>query len=280
MILQSFIDRAQHDERPLLLSVYTELGTVIAGLCEKHPQALLPEEARGAIELVISSLSPHFTSDANSRKVGTDIAGAAPQANKPNLFETRADLAKLSSDVLFWKALRNGDRDKMCCLQLAKLVDILANGVAALDLEDYDSLIGRKEIFEKLSSTLSKCVDRTLTTDAVRPLSDEEIERHFRGSDESDNLTRTSNAAVDLIRDGKLDDAEQISRRLIVRFPDVPDGWDRLGMVYQAKGDNRRAAECYRNWIDLIRADPDGYEPDYDAELQRLVDELDPPAAT
>src|SRR5271170_3058232 len=47
--------------------------------------------------------------------------------------------------------------------------------------------------------------------------------------DEEDELTIASNAAVDLVRAGKLDEAEQAARDLLVRFPEVHDGYDRLG---------------------------------------------------
>ena len=42
--------------------------------------------------------------------------------------------------------------------------------------------------------------------------------------DTEDELTTASNAAVDLIHDGKLDEAEQVARDLLERFPDVHDG--------------------------------------------------------
>jgi hypothetical protein len=47
-------------------------------------------------------------------------------------------------------------------------------------------------------------------------------------------LAEASNAAVKLVRAGKLDEAEQAARDLLVRFPEVHDGYDRLGMVYEA----------------------------------------------
>jgi tetratricopeptide (TPR) repeat protein len=59
-------------------------------------------------------------------------------------------------------------------------------------------------------------------------------------------LAEASNAAVDLVRAGKLDEAEQAARDLLVRFPEVHDGYDRLGMVYEARGDNMQAAHYYR----------------------------------
>jgi len=102
----------------------------------------------------------------------------------------------------------------------------------------------------------------------------------FPAYDNEDELTIASNAAVDLIDAGKLDEAERAARDLLVRFPEVHDGWDRLGMVYEARGDNRQAAECYRKVVDFIRAHPEQYEPGYDAVFQGYVDELDPPAAS
>jgi tetratricopeptide (TPR) repeat protein len=94
--------------------------------------------------------------------------------------------------------------------------------------------------------------------------------------DTEDELTTASNAAVDLIHDGKLDEAEQVARDLLERFPDVHDGWDRLGMVHQARGDHQKAADCYRKVIDFIRAHPDSYDTDFEAVFHKLVDQLDP----
>src|SRR6266853_5356588 len=81
---------------------------------------------------------------------------------------------------------------------------------------------------------------------------------------DEDELTIASNAAAELVRAGKLDEAEQAARDLLVRFPDVHDGYDRLGMVYEARGDNRQAADCYRKVIAFIREHPDDYDPGFD----------------
>jgi hypothetical protein len=51
-------------------------------------------------------------------------------------------------------------------------------------------------------------------------------------------------------------------------------------MVYEARGDHQKAADCYRKVIDVIRAHPDDYDPDFEAIFHRLVDRLNPPAAT
>jgi tetratricopeptide (TPR) repeat protein len=97
--------------------------------------------------------------------------------------------------------------------------------------------------------------------------------------DADDDLTNLSNATVDLVHAGKLDEAEQLAHDLLERFPDVPDGYDRLGMIYEARGDHQKAADCYRKVIDFIRAHPEDYDPDYEATFRNLVNRLDPSAA-
>ena len=58
----------------------------------------------------------------------------------------------------------------------------------------------------------------------------------------------------------------------LVRFPDVHDGWDRLGMVHEARGDSRQAADCYRKVIDFIRQHPDDYDAGMPEQFAKLVD--------
>jgi hypothetical protein len=53
-------------------------------------------------------------------------------------------------------------------------------------------------------------------------------------------------------------------RDLLLLFSDVHDGYDRLGMVYEARGENRQAADCYRKVIAFIREHPDDYEPGFE----------------
>ncbi len=102
----------------------------------------------------------------------------------------------------------------------------------------------------------------------------------FQEQDERDELTEASNAVVDLARAGNLDAAEQGARDLLARFPDVHDGYDRLGMVCEARGDHRQAADCYRKAIDVIRSHPDAYDPAFEAVYQKLIDRLEPKADT
>jgi tetratricopeptide (TPR) repeat protein len=97
--------------------------------------------------------------------------------------------------------------------------------------------------------------------------------------DNDDELIEASNGVVDLIHAGKLDEAERAAHDLLERFPHVHDGYDRLGMVYEARGDNRKAAEYYRKVIAFARERPDLYDAEFEAVFQEMVDKLDPPGA-
>jgi tetratricopeptide (TPR) repeat protein len=92
---------------------------------------------------------------------------------------------------------------------------------------------------------------------------------------ERDELTEASNAVVDMVQAGNLDAAEQAAHDLLARFPDVHDGYDRLGMVCEARGDHRQAADYYRKAINVIRSHPDNYDPGFEAVFQRLIDRLE-----
>lgn len=81
-----------------------------------------------------------------------------------------------------------------------------------------------------------------------------------------------------LVRSGRLDEAEQAARDLLVRFPEVHDGYDRLGMVYEARGEIQKAADSYRKVIEFIREQPENYDPGFEDAFVKLVDRLDPPA--
>jgi len=51
-------------------------------------------------------------------------------------------------------------------------------------------------------------------------------------------------------------------------------------MVYEARGENRQAADCYRKVIAFIREHPDDHEPGFEDVFIKLVNRLDPPTAT
>jgi tetratricopeptide (TPR) repeat protein len=104
---------------------------------------------------------------------------------------------------------------------------------------------------------------------AAEQAEDEELEAW------SDALDAASEAVLDLLEASQLDQAEVAAHELIESFPEVHDGYDLLGMVYEAREEPKKAADCYRRVIEFMQADPS----DYDAELtslQALIEELDP----
>ena len=96
---------------------------------------------------------------------------------------------------------------------------------------------------------------------------------------DDDALTAASNAVLDLVRAGQLDEAEAAARRLLEQFPDVHDGWDRLGRVHEARGENAQAADCYRKVVAFLEQNPDYSEPAFKDAFVERVAKLDPPAA-
>ena len=72
-------------------------------------------------------------------------------------------------------------------------------------------------------------------------------------------LDQLSNSVVDLIKQKNLDEAEAVSRRLLSEYPDQVDGFDRLAMVYEARGDRKKAAQYYRKAAEFARSNP-GFE--------------------
>jgi len=92
---------------------------------------------------------------------------------------------------------------------------------------------------------------------------------------QAQELDAVSNAVVDLIHAGRLDEAEQAARRLLEDYPEVPDGHERLGMIYEARGERARAAESYREVLQLIQAaEPGSFDPSYERFLREKLAKL------
>ena len=98
--------------------------------------------------------------------------------------------------------------------------------------------------------------------------------------EEDEELIKASNAALDLVEAGRFEEAETAARDLIARYPETHDGWDRLGMMHEAKGENKAAADCYRKALEINRAHSELYDPEFANVFVELIDKLDPSAAT
>jgi tetratricopeptide (TPR) repeat protein len=92
---------------------------------------------------------------------------------------------------------------------------------------------------------------------------------------EAQALDAASNAVVDLVHAGRLDEAEHAARELLVRYPEVHDGYDRLGMVHEARGQFREAADCYRRVIEFARASPEDYDTAFVDSFNELIAQLE-----
>jgi Flp pilus assembly protein TadD len=162
----------------------------------------------------------------------------------------------------------SGKKYKACCLTTDEAAEreTLAKAQAARDSQAAEKRQSLREVREALIGKLAGADDVV-------------SEAHLQHDDIDDELTTTSNAVLDLIRDGKLDEAEAAARDLLVRYPEVPDGWDRLGMVYEKRGDNRQAADCYRKLIAFVRQHPDDFDAEIVDDYAGRVAKLDPPAA-
>ena len=67
-------------------------------------------------------------------------------------------------------------------------------------------------------------------------------------------LDQLSNSVVDLIKQNKLDEAEAVSRKLLTEYPDQVDGFNRLAMVYEARGEKSMAANYYLKAADFAKS--------------------------
>jgi len=79
-----------------------------------------------------------------------------------------------------------------------------------------------------------------------------------------------------LIKEGKLDTAEAGARALLADYPEQIDSLEYLAEIYEARGENKQAAEYYRQAIALI-GDAQDYDPEFVAFLRSQADRLDPP---
>jgi len=112
---------------------------------------------------------------------------------------------------------------------------------------------------------------------AARPASLEQA--RFGGDDDAgpDRLDELSNGALDMIRAGRLDEAERSCQSLLTEFPDMIDGHMRLGHLYRIRGDAKKAAEHLRQAAAMART-PD-YDPEVALGLDAEADVLDPPSS-
>jgi hypothetical protein len=79
-------------------------------------------------------------------------------------------------------------------------------------------------------------------------------------------LNERADRALELILDGRVDDAEAMAHDLMRDFPREVEGIDLLSMVSELRGHRERAADLLRRAIDIVDV-----HPHHDAETRMLM---------
>ena len=91
---------------------------------------------------------------------------------------------------------------------------------------------------------------------------------------EVEELDSLSNSVIDLINSGDLDRAQKVCYELLERYPDQVDGFDRLAMVYEAKGNKKKALEYYYKVVGFMKSHP-GFDADSISWPQEKINRLE-----
>jgi tetratricopeptide (TPR) repeat protein len=75
-----------------------------------------------------------------------------------------------------------------------------------------------------------------------------------------DDLDRLSNRVVDLIDDGRLEEAEAACQELKEQYPEVIDWIHRTAMLHEARGETPQAIEFYERTLQFMDAYPEDFE--------------------
>ena len=78
---------------------------------------------------------------------------------------------------------------------------------------------------------------------------------------DDDGLDDLSNSVVDLLHEGRVDEAASAAAELLQRFPEVVDGLERTAMVEEARGNLSLAVDFYRKAAHFTQSHT-GYDPE------------------
>ncbi len=92
---------------------------------------------------------------------------------------------------------------------------------------------------------------------------------------DDDDLDELSNRVVDLITAGDLDGAERACDELERRYPEIVDHLERRGLLHEARGQPRRAADYYRRAA-AFQSDQYELDPEFVQDLLERATQLDP----
>ncbi len=75
-----------------------------------------------------------------------------------------------------------------------------------------------------------------------------------------DDIDQLSNSVVDLLDEGRLDEAEAACQELRLQYPETIDWIIRSAMVHEARGHAQQAINHYEQALQFMEAHPDDFE--------------------
>jgi DNA-binding SARP family transcriptional activator len=78
---------------------------------------------------------------------------------------------------------------------------------------------------------------------------------------QEDDFDELTNSVPDLLRAGRIEEAERAATELLERYPETVAGLDRMARVEEAKGNNSVAADYYRQAARFAQTNP-GFDPE------------------
>lgn len=78
--------------------------------------------------------------------------------------------------------------------------------------------------------------------------------------DDLDDLDELSNRVVDLINEGRLEEAETACQELKQQYPEAIDWIQRTAMLHEARGETHKAIEYYERTLRYMDAHPEDFE--------------------
>jgi tetratricopeptide (TPR) repeat protein len=276
-------DRDQHDDRG---DVYLAAKEAQRRRRVARPAAIdRAAEALPPVVLGGKTAGPAARLPAVSRRVQTAAAGAARGAGRRGEIAIEGEQKVVESGVRQQRCVQgcvpppdqvlktsmakpgrndhcpcgSGKKYKKCCLAKDEAAEreAAAAARAARDVQQAEKRQGLHEVREALAAGLAG---------------------HAPDDVFGDELAHASNAALRLFYAGQLDETEAAARELMARFPDMPDGWEYLGLVHEKRDERRAAADCYRRALELVRRHPEDYEPAFEQQFEDLIARLDPKA--
>lgn len=87
---------------------------------------------------------------------------------------------------------------------------------------------------------------------------------------EDDDFDDLSNSVIDLLDDGRIEEAARACDELQKRYPELPDWMERRGQVEEARGNYAQAARHYQKAADFVEG-REGYDPEVGESLRDLA---------